>query len=52
MAKSKNDEFVQHLKNVYRVLLTRAHKGVFIYFMDKDTEEYFKTKAKELGLRV
>lgn len=52
MAKRANDQFAQHLKNVYRVLLTRAHKGVFIYFMDKDTEEYFKTKAKELGLRV
>jgi uncharacterized protein len=52
MAKKGNDEFAQHLKNVYRVLLTRAHKGVFIYFIDKDTEEYFKIKAKELGLRV
>jgi len=52
MAKRGNDEFAQHLKNVYRVLLSRAHKGVFVYFMDKDTEEYFKNKAKELGLRV
>ena len=50
MAKRGNDQFVQHLKNVYRVLLTRAHKGVFIYFMDKDTREYFKNKAIELGL--
>lgn len=52
MAKRGNNEFAKHLKNVYRVLLSRAHKGVFIYFMDKDTEEYFRTKAKELGLRV
>jgi len=50
MAKRGNDEFVNHLKNVYRVLLTRAHKGVFVYFMDKDTEEYFTKKAKELRL--
>ena len=50
MAKRGNDQFVQHLKNVYRVLLTRAHKGVFIYFMDKDTEEYFRNKSEELGL--
>ena len=52
MAKRGNDEFAQHLKNVYRVLLTRAHKGVYAYFMDKNTEEYFKTKAQELGLKV
>lgn len=52
MAKRGNDEFVKHLKNVYRVLLTRAHKGVFVYFMDKDTEEYFKENAKKLGLSI
>ena len=51
MAKRDNDEFAQHLKNVYRVLLSRAHKGVFVYFVDKDTEEYFKEKAKALGMR-
>jgi hypothetical protein len=50
MAKRGNDKFVQHLKNVYRVLLTRAHKGVFVYFMDKDTGEFFKSKSIELGL--
>ncbi len=52
MAKRRNDEFTKHLKNVYRVLLSRAHKGVFIYFIDKNTKDYFKNKAKELGLRV
>lgn len=45
--KRKNDLLVQHLKNVYRVLLSRAHKGVYIYFMDKDTEKYFKEKMNE-----
>src|SRR3989338_6683572 len=44
MTKRGNDEFAQHLKNVYRVLLSRAHKGVFVYFIDKSTEEYFKNK--------
>lgn len=46
MAKRGNDELTKHLKNVYRVLLSRAHKGVYVYFMDKDTEEYFKSKIK------
>lgn len=43
MAKRGNIELTKHLKNVYRVLLSRAHKGVFIYFMDKETEEYFRS---------
>ena len=39
-----NKDLVNHLKNVYRVLLSRAHKGVFVYFMDKDTKEYFQSR--------
>ncbi|MDE2217722.1 MAG: DUF2075 domain-containing protein, partial [Planctomycetota bacterium] len=43
-ATRNNHELTNHLKNVYRVLLSRAHKGVFVYFLDKDTEEYFRSK--------
>jgi hypothetical protein len=39
-----NEDLVNHLKHVYRVLLSRAHKGVYIYFMDKDTKEYFEPR--------
>ena len=39
-----NTELTKHLKNVYRVLMSRAHKGVYVYFVNKDTEEYFKSK--------
>ncbi|MCX6741729.1 MAG: DUF2075 domain-containing protein [Candidatus Pacearchaeota archaeon] len=42
--KRNNPELLKHLKNVYRVLLSRAHKGVYVYFMDKDTENYFRNK--------
>lgn len=28
--------------NIYRVLLTRIKNGIFIWFSDKKTEEYFK----------
>ena len=38
-----NAKLADHLKHVYRVLLSRAHKGVYIYFMDKDTEKYFRS---------
>ncbi len=46
MAKRKNENFVEHLKNVYRVLMSRAHKGCYVYFIDKDTEEFFKSKIR------
>lgn len=45
-AKRNNPDFIKHLKNIYRVLLSRAHKGVYVYFVDKDTEEYFKLAFK------
>jgi hypothetical protein len=37
-----NPKLKEHLSSVYRVLLSRAHKGVYVYFMDKRTEAYFK----------
>ncbi|MEK6973828.1 MAG: DNA/RNA helicase domain-containing protein [Nanoarchaeota archaeon] len=46
MVKTNNTNFIEHLKNIYRVLLTRAHKGCYVYFMDKDTEEYFKSRIR------
>ena len=30
------------IKNTYRTLLTRGMKGCYVYFTDKETEEYFK----------
>jgi len=46
MVTKGNEKLTQHLKNVYRVLLSRAHKGVYVYFMDKNTEEYFQKKLR------
>ena len=44
--KRNNENMVKHLKNVYRVLLSRAHKGVYVYFIDRDTENYFRSKIE------
>ncbi len=30
------------IKNTYRTLMTRGLKGCYVYFTDKETEEYFK----------
>jgi uncharacterized protein len=32
------------IKNTYRTLMTRGMKGCFVYFTDKETEEYFRSK--------
>jgi hypothetical protein len=46
--KRNNPALLNHLKSVYRVLMSRAHKGVYVYFMDKDTEKYFKDHLPEI----
>lgn len=50
MVKRDNEKLAEHFKNVYRVLMSRAHKGVYVYFMDKDTKEYFRNKIKDQKL--
>ncbi len=32
------------IKNTYRTLMTRGMKGCFVYFTDKETEAFFKTR--------
>jgi len=41
-----NQKLTNHLKHVYRVLMSRAHKGVYLYFMDKETENFFRSKVE------
>ena len=42
--KSSDEEFMKSLKNIYRVLLSRGVKGCYVYFMDKKTEEFIKSR--------
>jgi uncharacterized protein len=32
------------IKNTYRTLMTRGMKGCYVYFVDKETEEYFRER--------
>ncbi len=50
IVKRNNEKLAEHFKNVYRVLMSRAHKGVYVYFIDKDTKEYFKSKINDQKL--
>ncbi len=34
------------IKNTYRALMTRGTKGCYVYFVDKETEGYFKSMLK------
>ncbi len=40
-AKKKADEII---RNTYRTLMSRGMKGCYVYFVDKNTEEFFKNR--------
>lgn len=42
--KRSKDRFTDLVKNTYRVLLTRGIKGCYVYFEDKDTERFFRSR--------
>lgn len=41
-----SENFLQLVKNTYRVLLSRGIKGCYVYFMDKETEYFFKSRIE------
>jgi hypothetical protein len=44
--KKSRDRFTQMVKNTYRVLLTRGMKGCYVHFMDKNTENFFRSRME------
>jgi DUF2075 family protein len=44
--KRSKDRFVDLVKNTYRVLLSRGMKGCYVYFMDKDTERFVRSRME------
>jgi DUF2075 family protein len=49
IVKRSGDRFVELVKNTYRVLLTRGIKGCYVYFMDKETEQLFRSRTEVIG---
>ncbi len=49
VVKRSGDRFTQMVKNTYRVLLTRGMKGCYVHFMDKNTENLFRSRAEHIG---
>jgi DUF2075 family protein len=46
VVKRSKERFVDLVKNTYRVLLSRGMKGCFVYFMDKDTERFVRSRLE------
>jgi len=47
VVRRSKDKFVDLVKNTYRVLLSRGMKGCYVYFMDKNTERFFKSRTEK-----
>lgn len=44
----RSGDFLKNVKNTYRVLLSRGMKGCYVYFMDKDTENFFRSRLENV----
>ena len=47
VVKRSKEKFTDLVKNTYRVLLSRGMKGCYVYFMNKDTERFFKSRIEK-----
>lgn len=46
VVKCSKADFLKLVKNTYRVLLSRGMKGCYVYFMDKETERFVKSRME------
>lgn len=46
--KRSKHRFLELVKNTYRVLLTRGMRGCYVYFQDKDTENFFRSRIESV----
>ena len=51
VVRGSKDRFGDLVKNTYRVLLSRGLKGCYVYFMDKDTERFIKSRVEKPVLK-
>lgn len=48
VVRKSKDRFIDLIKNTYRVLLSRGIKGCYVYFMDKETERFIRSRTENL----
>ena len=46
VVKRSKENFAELVKNTYRVLFSRAMKGCYVYFVDKETENFFRSRIE------
>jgi DUF2075 family protein len=46
VVKRSKDAFVDLVKSTYRILLSRGLKGCYVHFMDKQTEQFFRSRME------
>jgi len=46
VVKRSKEQFVNLVKNTYRVLLSRGIKGCYVHFMDRDTERFIRSRME------
>jgi uncharacterized protein len=46
VVKRSKTDFVKLVKNAYRVLLSRGMRGCYVHFMDKETENFFRSRME------
>jgi uncharacterized protein len=51
VVKKSGERFVALVKNTYRTLLTRGMKGCYVYFLDKETERFVRSRTRNLEVR-
>ena len=49
VVKRGGQNFLNFIKNTYRVLLSRGLKGCYVYFEDKEVERFFKSRMEVAG---
>jgi hypothetical protein len=42
----RSSSYLEYARNLYRVLLTRGMKGCYVYFLDKDTERFVRSRMR------
>jgi hypothetical protein len=47
VVKRSKANFLELVKNTYRVLFSRALKGCYVYFVDKETETFFRSRLEQ-----
>jgi hypothetical protein len=51
VVKRSGDQFMDLVKNTYRVLCTRGMKGCYVCFLDKETENFVRSRTERVDLQ-